>query len=239
MGQSWRTVLSRLIFQFNRGVGHSQNISDQVDCLTNLNFSRPRLNPDLQGECSLLRVVKNVLRFAVAMCLAVLTDCKSVTDRWTDNTAMRDYCELTSRSVERVGKVISWHQQVAPHRTGQRTSTSWWYRWSPGRTSLVAAVHLSVTTAWWRSCRVGNLPHLQAPSPHLSTQHTTTNTCTATFCWKSNDHFFKSCILLLLLLPLQMSWITMLPSHSYGSTLQKSRFKTVAQLSADVCWPSE
>jgi len=39
----------------------------------------------------------------------------------------------------------------------------------------------------------------------------------------------------LLLLLLQISWIRVLPSHSRGGTLQKSRFKTVAQLNADVC----
>ena len=42
-------------------------------------------------------------------------------------------------------------------------------------------------------------------------------------------------LLLLLLLLLQMSWITVLPSHSCGGTLQTSRSKTVAQLNADVC----
>ena len=44
------------------------------------------------------------------------------------------------------------------------------------------------------------------------------------------------CLLsLVLLLLLQMSWIRVLPSHSCGGTLQKSRYKTVAQLNADVC----
>ena len=37
---------------------------------------------------------------------------------------------------------------------------------------------------------------------------------------------------LLLLLQLQMSWIRVLPSHSCGGTLQKSRSKAVAQLNA-------
>ena len=43
-------------------------------------------------------------------------------------------------------------------------------------------------------------------------------------------------LLLLLLLLLQMSWITVLPSHSYGGTWQKSRFKLLhssMQTSAD------
>ena len=42
-------------------------------------------------------------------------------------------------------------------------------------------------------------------------------------------------LLLLLLLLLQMSWITVLPSHSSGGHFTKSRYKTVAQLNADVC----
>jgi len=41
---------------------------------------------------------------------------------------------------------------------------------------------------------------------------------------------------LLLLLLLQMSWIRVLPiTYMCGGTLQKSRFKTVVQLNADVC----
>ena len=51
--------------------------------------------------------------------------------------------------------------------------------------------------------------------------------------------FKDALVLLLLLLLLQVSWIRVLPSHSCGGTLQKSRYKTVAQLNADVCWPSE
>ena len=50
--------------------------------------------------------------------------------------------------------------------------------------------------------------------------------------WVSGNKVF---LLLLLLLLLQISWIRVLPSHSRGGTLQKSRFKTVAQLNADVC----
>ena len=59
-----------------------------------------------------------------------------------------------------------------------------------------------------------------------------------------NEHML---LLLLLLLQQQqqqqqqMSWIWVLPcqSHCYGGTLQKSSFKTVAQLNADVCRLSE
>jgi len=51
------------------------------------------------------------------------------------------------------------------------------------------------------------------------------------------DNIFKT--LLTTTINVMDYWIRVLPSHSFGGTLQKSRYKTVAQLNADVCWPSE